>query len=66
MKSTVEIRELAAMNWCARIVQRPIGSIGPSSSGGLAHLYAVHFKQVHQTARLPRAAMVSQSTTRKD
>ncbi len=34
MKPIVEPDEAAALNWCARIVKRPIDTIGPASSGG--------------------------------
>lgn len=70
MKPIVEPDKAAALNGCARIVKRPIDSIGPirpASPGGLAHLYAVHFKRLHQTARMPgTAATVIQPTARKE
>ena len=67
MKPIVEPDEAAALNWCARIVKRPIGPIRPASPGGLAHLYAVHFKHLHQTARMPGTAVpVAQPIARKD
>jgi hypothetical protein len=48
MKPIVEANELAAMNWCARIVKRPIA---PGSPGNLAQQYAAYFKRLHQTIK---------------